>query len=110
VRLCGSAAVRLLSLLASLSLRADRRCTSGRAGWGSALRLAVRRNPAWTAGFSGFLSFGFYLALAVGPRSTALLADRRLSPASRRSRLRSEPQPALPRRRVSGWPKTFASI
>jgi len=40
-----------------------------RLGWGSALRLAVRRNPAWTAGFSGFPSFDEFLALAVGPRS-----------------------------------------
>jgi len=91
-------------------LRAGPRCVSARVGWGSALRLAVRRNPAWTAGFSGFLSFGFVLALASGPRSMWWLADRRHPPASRRSRLRSKPQPTLPRRRVSQWMKTFAVL
>jgi len=52
-----------------LPLRAGLHCVSDRLGRGSALRLAVRRNPAWTAGFSGFLSFDVVLALASGPRS-----------------------------------------
>jgi len=89
--------------LSLLTLRACGRDASGRPGWGSALRLAVRRNPAWTAGFSGFLSFDFFRALAVGPRSMTWLADRWLPPASRRSRLRSKPQPTLPLGRVGRW-------
>jgi len=47
-----------------LSLRAGRRFTGDRLGWGSALRLAIRRNPAWTAGFSGFRSSYKHRALA----------------------------------------------
>jgi hypothetical protein len=35
----------------------------------------VRRNPAWTAGFSGFLSVDLFLALAADTRSTPWLAD-----------------------------------
>jgi len=55
----------LLMLLMLLSLRAGRRCACGRLGWGSALRLAVRRNPAWTAGISGFRGFDLLRALAI---------------------------------------------
>ena len=40
----------------------------------------------------------------------ACLADRKLPPASRRSRLRSQPLPTLPRRRLGGWMKTFAGF
>jgi len=47
-----------------LSLRARGRHASDRLGWGSALRLAIRRNPAWTAGFSGFRGFQDVRALA----------------------------------------------
>jgi hypothetical protein len=83
-------------------------CAGDRLGWGSALRLAIRRNPAWTAGFGGFRGFDLLRALAVGPRSTSSRADRRLPPASRGARLRSEPQPTLPRHHLGEWRKTFA--
>jgi len=55
----------LLSLTWLSSLRACRRCACDRLGWGSALRLATRRNPAWTAGFGGFRGFELHRALAV---------------------------------------------
>jgi hypothetical protein len=58
--------LRLLWLLwLRLSLRVCGRCAGDRLGWGSALRLAIRRNPAWTAGFRGFRSFYGHRALAV---------------------------------------------
>ena len=44
----------------------------------------------------------------VGRVQRARLADRRLPPASCRARLRSEPLPTLPRRRVGGLRKTVA--
>jgi hypothetical protein len=50
--------------LSLLSLCAFERLACDRVGRGSALRLAVRRNPAWTAGFSGFRSFDWLHALA----------------------------------------------
>ena len=55
----------LLVLLVLLALRAGRCFACDRVGRGSALRLAVRLDPAWTAGSSGFRSFDWHSALAI---------------------------------------------
>jgi len=89
---------------------------------GSALRLRQAglglRSPACRAsesGLDGRIQRVPWLRLASRARRLTAFNGRAwrtggLPPASRRSRLRSEPHPTLPRRRVSGWLKTFAVL
>ena len=70
-------------------------CVGIRSGWldsaGSVASSCTTRSPCW-------------------PRSRSSRADRRPPPASRGARLRSEPQPTLPRHHLGEWRRTFAGF
>jgi len=104
-----SSCLSWLSWSQRLSPRAGRCWAGGRAGRGSALRLAVRRNPAWTARIPRAPSLGLPpRARRPGRAQQAPGRTGTFRPPSRRTRLRSEPLPTLPRQRYFRWVTTFA--
>jgi len=84
---------------------AGHRYAGDRLGWGSALRLATRRNPAWTGGFGGFRSFCEQRTLAVLVAFEVVQGGPKAFTRVTRASLCSEPQPSLSpaQRRPATW-------